>query len=359
MYVGIPPCLQSGARLPVPSSPLASLSLMAVIAAVTEEIPRVLLARNDSPPDGAQNNEEFPDQYRDILPYGPFDPASHRSLDHGCRHWVEARTGLSLQYVEQLYTFGGRNRDPQELYGATRQVSVAYLALTREATPREYDKASWQDWYSFLPWEDWRAGRPPLIDTVILPNLRLWAKIQDISTRMDRIDMAFGTATPGTFDPVRALDRYELLYEAGLAHEALRDAAVLARATARAVPSPTPDHLKLASSLGKSMAMDHRRVLASALTRLRGKLAWRPVVFDLIPDTFTLLQLQRVVEALFGTTVHKQNFRRTISGLDLVEPTGKMETQGRGRPAELFRFRRAAVLERRTLGIGVPVARGD
>ncbi|WP_322099187.1 MULTISPECIES: NrtR DNA-binding winged helix domain-containing protein [unclassified Haematospirillum] len=342
------------------NTPSVSLSLMAVIAAVTDDVPRILLARD-------QHSQSDVTGYKNLafsgtLPCGPFDPASHRSLDHGCRQWVETRTGLALQYVEQLYTFGGRNRDPQELHGAGRLVSIAYLALTRETGTDKHNKATWHDWYSFLPWEDWRAGRPELIDRVIMPCLRSWAEEQAFPVRkhrLDRIDLAFGTIAPGTFDPVRALDRYELLYEAGLVHESRRDANALAQANGKKAP-PVPDTKRnVIAALGKPMEMDHRRVLASALTRLRGKLAWRPVVFDLVPDTFTLLQLQRVVEALFGTTVHKQNFRRTIASMDLVEPTGKMETQGRGRPAELFRFRRAAILERRTLGIGVPVVRGE
>jgi len=61
------------------------------------------------------------------------------------------------------------------------------------------------------------------------------------------------------------------------------------------------------------MALDHRRLLATALGRLRGKLKYRPVVFELLPTTFSLLRLQRVVEALAGVRLHKQNFRRLSS----------------------------------------------
>ena len=60
------------------------------------------------------------------------------------------------------------------------------------------------------------------------------------------------------------------------------------------------------------MALDHRRILATALGRLRGKLKYRPVVFELLPSAFTLLQLQRVVEALAGVRLHKQNLRRLV-----------------------------------------------
>ena len=87
------------------------------------------------------------------------------------------------------------------------------------------------------------------------------------------------------------------------------------------------------------MQLDHRRIVATALGRLRGKLKYRPVVFELLPPTFTLLQLQRLVEALSGVRLHKQNFRRLVEGGGLVEGTGRSRRSG-GRPAELFRFRR-------------------
>ena len=70
------------------------------------------------------------------------------------------------------------------------------------------------------------------------------------------------------------------------------------------------------------MALDHRRILATALGRVRGKLKYRPVVFELLPPTFTLSRLQRVVEALAGVRLHKQNFRRLVERGGLVEGTG-------------------------------------
>jgi hypothetical protein len=94
---------------------------------------------------------------------------------------------------------------------------------------------------------------------------------------------------------------------------------------------------------------------ATALGRLRGKLTYRPVVFELLPATFTLLQLQRVVEALAGVRLHKQNFRRLVDSQGLVEGTG-ITAQTGGRPAELFRFRRDVIRERPRPGVGTPWA---
>ena len=103
--------------------------------------------------------------------------------------------------------------------------------------------------------------------------------------------------------------------------------------------------------LGKSMIFDHRRILATAIARLRGKMKYRPVVFELMPPAFTLLELQRTVEAISGIRLHKQNFRRLVEGQGLVERTGKLTSSGRGRPAELFRFRREVLGERPSPGL--------
>ena len=102
------------------------------------------------------------------------------------------------------------------------------------------------------------------------------------------------------------------------------------------------------------MVLDHRRMLATALGRMRGKIKYRPVVFELLPTTFTLLQLQRVAESLAGVRLHKQNFRRLVERAGLVEGTGRIDPATGGRPAELFRFRREVLRERPAPGVGLP-----
>ena len=162
--------------------------------------------------------------------------------------------------------------------------------------------------------------------------------------------MTFGAPGAAAMDAVLALERYELLYETGLVSESARDACFAAKQAA-----PKPD--TRFEQMGSPLRSDHRRILATALGRLRGKLAYRPVVFDLMPGEFTLLQLQRVVEALSGAKLHKQNFRRLVTSGDLVEPVGRTSTLGRGRPAELFRFRREVLGEKLTIGVARPVMR--
>jgi hypothetical protein len=304
-------------------------NLTAVIVAVTAEQPRVLIV----------------DQDGHGLPNGAFDPTQHDSLESGLRQLVEAQTGLGLYYVEQLYTFGNRNRDPIEIEGGPRVISVAYLALTHEDSV-DADSAEWRDWYSFLPWEDWRSGRPALLDETIRPALDRWARQPKTEPRrrqrQDRVNVTFGPEAATQMDAVLSLERYELLYEADLVAEALRDHRA---------------RQDLSAGMGEHLVSDHRRILASALGRLRGKLAYRPVVFELLPGEFTLLQLQRVVEALSGAKLHKQNFRRLVANAELVEPIGRTVRVGKGRPAELFRFRREVLGETLTVGLSRPIMR--
>jgi hypothetical protein len=140
------------------------------------------------------------------------------------------------------------------------------------------------------------------------------------------------------------LQRYELLYEAGLIPEALRD---------KGKPVPSPLASPIAS---QAMILDHRRILATGIARLRAKIKYHPVVFELMPEVFTLLQLQRCVEALAGRLLHKQNFRRFIEQQELVEETGATEQDTGGRPAKLFRFRREVLAERALVGTKLPIS---
>ncbi len=310
------------------------IDLCAVIVAITEDTPSILVVRSLG---------------EDALPSGPFDAEDHATLDKGLHLWVREQTGLVLDYAEQLYTFGDKYRDPAELDGAARAVSVGYVALVRAGALAGSGEAAWVNWYDFFPWEDWRSGRPKLIGTHILPRLERWigeAKSREQREgRRDRVATAFGTSDAG-WDLVRVLERYELLFQASCIAEPLRDA------VARGLPPSSEADKGVAAFLGHPMSRDYRRILATAMSRIRGKLTYRPVVFDLLPHTFTLLQLQKTVEALSGTTLHKQNFRRMVISGKLVEPTGETEQGGPGRPAELHRFRQEVTGEQLAPGVG-------
>ena len=164
---------------------------------------------------------------------------------------------------------------------------------------------------------------------------------------MARVRLLFALdASP--WNEERVLDRYELLYEAGLAPEAARDRA---RASGGEPAEPA------AIGLGAPMISDHRRILATGLGRLRGKLKYRPVIFELMPEAFTLSALQRTVEAISGVALHKQNFRRVVERTGLVEGLGRIDADTGGRPAELFRFRRELLAARPASGLSLPLAR--
>jgi len=301
----------------------------------------------------------------DQLPGAPLEPSRWRTLQEGVRAVAEDISGLNLRYVEQLYTFGDRGRDPHELAGGPRSLVVSYLALVRDGPLGGSAPAAWQALYRYFPWEDWRAERPPVLDQLIRPRLARWCEGGAAAARAQRVQRAFAF-DGGEWDPERVLDRYELLYEAGLVAEAGIDRALRRQAGLDSEPPPEslpqlppePESPPLPpGALGWPMARDGRRILATALERLRGKLKYRPLVFELLPPAFTLHQVQQVVEALSGTLLHKPNFRRLITQNGLIEPTGQLTAQAPGRPAQLFRFRRQAILERTSsaaIGAGDP-----
>ena len=274
------------------------------------------------------------------LPFGPFEPARHRTFELALRDFVAEQTTFPLGYVEQLYTFGdaGRESPRAEMgVGARRVVSVGYLALTQDASAVAGPGAAWTPVLDFFPWEDWRGGRPAVIDQVLAPPLLAWAAEEDAAARTARVERLFALKPGARWNEQQVLERYELLYEAGLAPEAGRDH------DQQSAPLP-----------GRAMVSDHRRILATALARLRSKMKYRPVLFDLTPDTFTLSQLQAAAEAVSGLSLHKQNFRRGVERTGLVEATGRLTSGTGGRPAELYRYRGAEASGGSDTGLSLP-----
>lgn len=267
------------------------------------------------------------------LPSGPFE-TDHRTLEQGLREWAKTKGGQPLGYVEQLYTFADSDRRA----GHQRIVSIGYLGLVRAAPPPV--DALWSPWYRHFPWEDHRHGVPPMIVKTIQPKLSAWKNAAPDTAsknhRAQRIAVAF-PKDMRQWNEELVLQRYELLWEAGLVEEVLRTSPA---------PASTP--------LGVAMAQDHRRIVATAIARLRAKIKYRPVVFELMPETFTLLQLQSTVEALAGLRLHKQNFRRLVESQGLVEETGAVTRAASGRPAKLFAFRREVFAERAAGGTKLP-----
>lgn len=317
-----------------------AVALNAVLVVVDDECPKALCVRTGEGDLG--------------LPYGPFDPERHRTFEIGVREWVERQTNVSLGYVEQLYTFGDKGREAPvaALAGggaSDRILSVGYLALAQEAADVLAEEAVWREWYSFFPWEDWRGGEPKLLRERIIPALQDWVGGADKdpkTARRRRINIAFGLEGLA-WEEERTLDRYELMYEAGLVIEAWRD-------RNDAQPGPPMGTKPQGNETGAPMISDHRRMLATAIGRLRGKLKYRPVIFEMTPPQFTLLALQRMVEAIVGFEFHKQNFRRSVEKSGFITPTGETSQDAGGRPAALFRVDREGLRDRAATGLTIP-----
>jgi hypothetical protein len=303
-----------------PSAQAIGVELIAVLVAVAEGRPLAMTIE-----DGR------------ALPSGPFE-IGHRSLQTGLRVWVERQTGHPLGYVEQLYTFADSDR--RVAANGARAISISYLGLARQERTA-VSQASWRPWYDYFPWEDHRASAPRVIADAIAPALMRWMESgASEAARRTRVAIAFGL-DGRRWNEDLVLQRYELLYEAGLIEEARRRRG---------------DDLE-GPALGKPMFGDHRRILATGIARLRAKIKYNPVVFELMPPVFTLLQLQRCVEAIAGLNVHKSNFRRLIEQQQLVEETGETVFGAGGRPAKAYRFRATVREERAAAGAKLPLAR--
>lgn len=282
----------------------------------------------------------LPAQAAPALPSGPFLPQAHRTFDLAVRAFVTAQTGFSVGYVEQLYSFGDDGREGLSSQPAPtdekRVISIGYLALTSDSALASELSAQWRPYNTFFPWEDWRNGEPASL-SLLRPGLAAWcetaADTRTAQNRRGRVETLF----PKDFDhwnEERVLDRYELLYSARLVAEAQAST----------------------QNTGIAMASDHRRILATGLSRLRGKLKYRPVIFELMPERFTLLELQKSLEAISGIGLHKQNFRRALERTGFVTPSGAYREDTGGRPAELYGYNRDQFRFNPSLGLSLPRA---
>lgn len=320
-----------------------SAELLAVVVAIVEGEPCVLTLGDPA-----------------RLPAGPLMPG-HHSLQAATRAWVEDQTGRELGYLEQLYTFVDLDREQ----GDGHRLSVSYLGLTTptshahplretiaigrpegdgraesDTTSQRPGIGGWSRVYGLLPWEDLRASGE--LPASIAAALAAWSDSdpESADARRQRCATTFGL-DGAAWQPDLVLQRYELMYEVGLVPE-----------------SPAGRRLPVTGlAPGRRMLGDHRRVLATGLARLRSKIQYRPVVFELMPPEFTLRQLQECVEALAGTAVHTQNFRRLVEQQQLVEETGGVDSSTGGRPARLYRFRREVQQQRDVAGTKLPLPR--
>ncbi|HEU4562756.1 MAG TPA: NUDIX domain-containing protein [Longimicrobium sp.] len=253
------------------------------------------------------------------------------------------------EYLEPLGSYTQNGRDPRQFAGhpdertgewvptGARVASNAYLMLMPApaevtADAEETEAAHWTDVYRYLPWEDLRgdAGREAARE--VLAALEEWAGREGAGR--ERIDAAFGRGFR-KWNEERVAERWRLLFEARLVPEARRDR--WGRSDGK--------------GFGREMAFDHRRILADALARVRGKIKYIPAALRaLAGDEFTLDELQAACEAVAGRPLHRANFRRAVAQTKgdrqtrtprIVAGTGKRRARGAGGPGvapELFAF---------------------
>lgn len=161
------------------------------------------------------------------------------SLDEAVQRELKEETGLSLNYLEQLYTFGAPKRDTRE-----RIVSVAYFGLV---------------------------------------------------DRSKVIPLAGTDAELSYWKPIEELEKSNLLF-------------------------------------------DHSEILTKALERLRAKLTYAPVGFDLLPREFLFSDLEQLYVTILGRPIDRRNFRKKIMSFELLEETGNRVSEGKGRPAMTYTF---------------------
>lgn len=128
-------------------------------------------------------------------------------------------------------------------------------------------------------------------------------------------------------------------------------------AAAAAVPAGGSDAAEAAwfdAAKLPSLAFDHASILAYARERLKWKLDWTTAGFGLVPERFTLTELQHAFEAGLGRTIDKRNFRRKVLALKVLKPTDKLRAEGLTRPARLYEFLPARFERLRERGVLFP-----
>lgn len=294
---------------------------------------------------------------------------------------LREETGVAEpEYLEPLGSYTQDGRDPRQFAGhpdpgtgewvrtGARVATNAYLMLMPRPVPlaaqaEEVSDTHWADLYAYLPWEDLRSPAGRGAARRALGALARWAERAGGDAR-ERIDYAFGFGLK-EWNEERVAERWRLLSDAGLVAEARRD-----RWGRR------PSH-GAGEGMGREMAFDHRRILADALARLRGKVKYLPAALHaLAGDEFTLDALQAACEAVAGRPLHRANFRRAVAAPRgggrqtrsprLVEGTGRHRPRISGEPGvapELFRFRAEMLYARLDPSLRLPFlaveGRGD
>ena len=223
----------------------------------------ILLAKRDNYP--------FKDKW--CLPGGFVD--YNEELDEAPKRILKDETNLDNIYLEQLYTFGGVNRDPR-----MRVISTSYMSLI--------DKNR--------------------LDTNISKNTSWF----DIIMYEEKNNIVYITLSNGVED--------------------------ISFSIKKTLKEKTTDRYSFEIIKNNNIAFDHPLVILAGLERLKNKLEYTDIVFNMMPELFTLGDLQQVYEVILGKKLLDPAFRRIVS--NKVEKTTKMKTGGGHRPSYLFRYKK-------------------
>ncbi len=214
----------------------------------------------------------------------------NESLDQAAYRELSEETGVDNVYLEQLYTFGAVNRDPRG-----RIISSAYMSLVdmHQITTKAGTDASDAKWFDI---------RYNVVNHTVKSESN-----QSVETKEIEIE---------------------------LNHENIQLKAVV-----KVVKSVSGKHVTFERKLFSSdqLAFDHGVIIQTGLERLRSKANQSDIVFQLMPELFTLTELQKTYEVILGQSLLKANFRRKIA--KYVEETDEIVQDKGHRPSKLFKYK--------------------
>lgn len=269
------------------------------------------------------------------LPATPFDAKRGQSFEDRIRDWASIHTTAQITRILQV--------GASAFEGA---INICLLALVSDRNAFMPRGARWAPICEIFPWENWLSGEPESLAKVLRPALGEWAHscgAKDARERQRLLTMHFAN-TVKTWVPEHSRERFDILYEAGLLPEALRD-----RTGAKI--SMRQRH---AAVYGQIMHGNDRHALAQALSLLRTEVSRSPILPALLPAPFTLGVLQKTVEAVNGLPLHTQNFRRDLMRTGLLGKTGETGRVGTSRPGTLWTWNDAAHGLPATVGMPLP-----
>lgn len=216
------------------------------------------------------------------------------SMDKAAKRELKEETGVDNVYLEQLYTFGDVGRDPR-----MRVISTCYMALVDSSriTAVAGDDAEDVKWFKVVGLNDMFQNREETAEGL----------------RVTREKELFLESVDGEVE-IRTLLRQEERHVRGLVEQ----------------------ETEILGEKGEGLAFDHAKVVSYGIERLRNKIGYTGVAFNLLPRYFTITEVQKIYEAILGRKLLAPNFRRKIT--PMLKETDQVYTEGQHRPAKMFEY---------------------